>query len=353
MKVLQLIDSLQPGGAERMAVNLANELSGVGFDSYLCVSREEGLLKDSINPTVSYLHLKKRNTFDLTGIRKLLKTIKTNKIEVIHAHSSSFFWATLVKVFYPKVRLIWHDHYGNSEKVDMRSHRTLRFCSRYFDGIISVNEILRDWADTNLRCNYVRYIRNFVSTEDSLSSKGLLKGEAGLRIICLANLRRQKDHFNLLRSFKQVQKAVSGASLHIVGKAIDAEYTREIMSYVDAENIDQVYFLGAQQEVHELLKEATVGVLSSISEGLPVALLEYGINGLPVVCTKVGQCEEVVGSYGKLVPADNSGALAEALVDYLKNPEKAQTDARFFRGHIEKNYSFQAILPELKEMYER
>jgi len=352
MKVLQLIDSLQPGGAERMAVTLANELCEHGFESYLCVSREEGLLRDSVRPDVSYLHLEKRSTFDLTGFRKLFRIVKQNKIDVIHAHSSSFFWATMVKIFYPKFRLIWHDHYGNSEDVDNRSYRTLRYCSRYFNGIISVNEILQDWAVKNLGCQRVKYIRNFVSKQASKSLKISLKGEPGLRVICLANLRRQKDHINLLRAFKQVQETVPGVSLHIVGKDVEVEYAQEIKGYVEAEKINHVFFLGAQQGVHELLKEATIGVLSSNSEGLPVALLEYGLNELPVVCTKVGQCEEVVGSYGKLVPAKDSEALANALLYYLRNPEKAQEDAVLFQKHIEKYYTFQAILPELKEMYE-
>jgi glycosyltransferase involved in cell wall biosynthesis len=165
-------------------------------------------------------------------------------------------------------------------------------------------------------------------------------------------LRRQKDHINLLRAFKQVQETVPGVSLHIVGKDVEVEYAQEIKGYVEAEKINHVFFLGAQQGVHELLKEATIGVLSSNSEGLPVALLEYGLNELPVVCTKVGQCEEVVGSYGKLVPAKDSEALANALLYYLRNPEKAQEDAVLFQKHIEKYYTFQAILPELKEMYE-
>ncbi len=352
MKVLQLIDSLQPGGAERMAVTLANELHEHGFDSFLCVSRDEGLLKDSINSDVNYIFLRKKSSMDIAGFRRLTKAVKKNGIDVIHAHSSSFFWATLVKIMYPRVRLIWHDHYGNSEEVDNRSHNTLRYCSRYFNGIISVNEILHDWAEKKLRCQRVRFIRNFVSKHTVISSETTLDGDPEFRIVCLANLRRQKDHINLLRAFKQVQASIPGASLHLLGKDIDREYMLELKNYVGIENLKRVYFHGARQDVNLLLQQATVGVLSSSSEGLPVALLEYGINGLPVVCTDVGQCADVIGTKGLVVPAENSEALAEALLIYLKNPEKAQNDAVFFQKHIEKNYSFQAILPELMEMYE-
>jgi glycosyltransferase involved in cell wall biosynthesis len=352
MKVLQLIDSLQPGGAERMAVNLANELRERGFESYLCATREEGLLKDSIDSGVNYLFLKKKNSIDIAGMRRLYRFIKKNNIDVIHAHSSSFFWATVVKIFYPDVRLIWHDHYGNSENVGHRSYGILRCCSRYFNGIISVNEILKNWAEQHLRSKKVTFIRNFVSKRTYLSAQSTLMGEPGFRIICLANLRRQKDHFNLLAAFKLVQESIPGASLHLVGKHIDTEYAEELTEYVKTENLRQVYFLGAQEDVHHLLIQASVGVLSSRSEGLPVALLEYGINGLAVVCTDVGQCKEVIGVFGKIVPAGSPVELGNAIIAYLTDPVKLAADSALFHTHIKKNYSFQTILPELKEMYE-
>ena len=60
MKVLQIIDSLKAGGAERMAVNIANVLAKEGHDSHLCVTRKEGLLQQAIDPEVAYLFLNKK-----------------------------------------------------------------------------------------------------------------------------------------------------------------------------------------------------------------------------------------------------------------------------------------------------
>ena len=59
IKVLQLIDSLQVGGAEVLAVNIANALSNEGVESHLCVTRNEGPLKENIKPSVGYLFLEK------------------------------------------------------------------------------------------------------------------------------------------------------------------------------------------------------------------------------------------------------------------------------------------------------
>jgi hypothetical protein len=91
MKVLQLIDSLETGGAERIAVTYANELVNHLDGSFLCTTRKEGLLKITIDSRVGYLFLEKRRTFDLLAILRLFKYVNKNKIDMIHAHSTSFF----------------------------------------------------------------------------------------------------------------------------------------------------------------------------------------------------------------------------------------------------------------------
>ena len=97
MRILQLIDSLEAGGAERMAVNYANALQKkLGF-SALCTTREEGQLKAMLSPEVGYLFLGKKKALDFKAILKLRSYVKKNKIEFIHAHSSSFFTAVLLK----------------------------------------------------------------------------------------------------------------------------------------------------------------------------------------------------------------------------------------------------------------
>ena len=115
MRILQIIDSLEAGGAERMAVNYANALAEKIDFSGLVSTRKEGALLDQINSNVSYMCLNKKGTFDLKALFVLRKFVVENKIEIIHAHSTSFFIAFLLKLLYPSLKLIWHDHYGDSE----------------------------------------------------------------------------------------------------------------------------------------------------------------------------------------------------------------------------------------------
>src|SRR5690606_9776983 len=95
----------------------------------------------------------------------------------VHAHSTSFFLAGLLKLSGSSFKLIWHDHYGESENLVERESKVLKKFSRLFTGIISVNSDLKDWAVNNLNCNNVVEIKNFIPEPDlGLKSKILLKG---------------------------------------------------------------------------------------------------------------------------------------------------------------------------------
>ena len=183
MKVLQLIDSLEPGGAERMAVNLANALSEKGHDSHLIATRRGGDLSDEILPLVQFSILNKKSAWDLAAVSKLIRYLRKHDITVLHAHSSSFFTAFLAKLRLGKLRLIWHDHYGLSEHLAQRDHRVLKMCSGMFDAIISVNDQLVNWAISNLRCRQVEQMNNFVWVNTNESGGIELKSPNTFRII--------------------------------------------------------------------------------------------------------------------------------------------------------------------------
>ena len=95
MRIVQIIDSLEAGGAERMAVNYANGLAEIIEFSGLISTRNEGNLLYNLNSSVNYLFLNKKSALDFSALYRLKKYCKLNKIEFVHAHSSSFFIAFL------------------------------------------------------------------------------------------------------------------------------------------------------------------------------------------------------------------------------------------------------------------
>ncbi|WP_115461504.1 glycosyltransferase [Winogradskyella aurantiaca] len=322
MKVLQLVDSLEAGGTERMAVNLANGLvSHVQF-SGLCATRVEGPLKQQLKSQVSYLFLGKSSRFDILAWKRLYKFIKKNNIDILHAHSSSYGLAVVMKWLHPTLKIVWHDHYGQSEFLDQRPKRILKLLSRYFSGSITVNAKLESWHRNILSISRVIYLPNFISTTQRKIEKTTLKGIKGKRIICLANWRPQKDLINLLDAFEQVVKQCPDWSLHLVGKHFNDNYEEEVLSKIESmEAREAVNTYGSVSDVPNVLLQSSIGVLSSSSEGLPLSLLEYGQTGLPVVATNVGDCNRVIinNKTGLLVESENSNSLFLALNNLIRD----------------------------------
>ena len=89
LNVIQLIDSLRAGGAEMMAVNIANGLAEEGVESHICATRVEGSLKVKINKQRGYLFLNKKYSIDLKAIFKLYRYIKMNGITIFEGSGIS------------------------------------------------------------------------------------------------------------------------------------------------------------------------------------------------------------------------------------------------------------------------
>ena len=353
MRVLQLIDSLQTGGAERVAVNIANALVPKVEVSYLCVTREEGLLKKSIDSRVGYLFLNKKNTLDFKAIRTFYRFVKHNKIAIIHAHSTSFFLATIIKLLNKNIKIVWHDHYGNSTFLADRQYCMLKKCSKYFSIIYSVNTTLETWAKASLSCKTVNYLPNF-AVENSSKAVTVLKGEANKRIIHLANLREQKDHFTLFHAFKKIATKYPGWTLHCVGKDFEDSYSKALKQEIKAlELTTRIFIYGSKPDVLNVLDQAALAVLSSKSEGLPIALLEYGLAALPTIATNVGNCNLVIANktLGQLVPSENTMALSQALINYISTMEEATAIGENLKSYVIANFSVTATSRKLVSDY--
>lgn len=321
MKVLQLIDSLNAGGAERVAVNYANSLTSHIETSYLCATRAEGLLKESLSKEVQYVFLDKQSTIDFKAIKKLDAFVKTNKIAIVHAHASSFFMATIIKILNPKLVLIWHEHYGNRAQTSSVNKFILKLCSFFFSCIIAVNNVLKVRSEDKLLAKNVYVLANYPQINPTLKLT-TLHGETGKRIVCLANLRPDKDHINLLHAFNDVFKLQPNWTLHLVGHFYEDDYYHSIKKNILKYGLEKhVFIYGSCADVSNILSQSTMGVLPSKSEGFPVALLEYGLAKLPVVTTNVGDCSKVVSNNeeGLLIPPKNHKVLAEALLTCIND----------------------------------
>ncbi len=323
MRIVQIIDSLEVGGAERMAINYANALSGEIIFSGLVATRAEGDLKSKIHPEVDYLFLNRKRTIDFKAIFRLKAYCKKNKIQTLQPHSSSYFMAFLVKLIYPKIKIIWHDHNGLSEFLGAQKWIPLKIASFGFKGIIVVNHQLKKWAIQELYCKNVICLPNFTNQDVNLESETVLKGQVGKRIVCLANLRSQKNHFLLIKVAEKLKESHPDWSFHLIGKDFNDDYSQQVNSLVLEKKLNQSVFLyGSKNDGLAILNQSDIGILTSKSEGLPVALLEYGLRKMPVVVTQVGEIPLIIknNENGFIVSSNDDESFYKALVSLIENP---------------------------------
>ena len=236
-----------------------------------------------------------------------------------------------------------------------RKFGVLKFFARFFSHIFSVNKALETWARENLKAKNVTYLPNF-ATVDKQTAITKLNGVSGKRIVSLANLRPQKDHITLLDAFKIVVEQYSDWTLHLVGKDFEDAYSDEVRHKIDELDLkDSVYILGSKQDVFHILSQCEIGLLSSKSEGLPVALLEYGLANLSVIATKVGECENVIehDENGLLVNSQDVKELSDAIIFYIENIHVRRVHTKNYNKHIQENFSEKFQLQTIVNTYKQ
>ena len=172
--------------------------------------------------------------------------------------------------------------------------------------------------------------------------------------MCLANLRPQKDHLNLLKAFKRIQYSYLDWTLHLVGLDVQDNYSKEIKEYIILNKLsNHVFLYGSCNDTAHILKQATIGVLASKSEGLPVALLEYGLAKLSVVVTDVGECASVVTHErsGMVVAPKNEKVLSEGIKKLMENENLRLRYSESLHSTIQMKYSKSNFMQTLIAIY--
>jgi glycosyltransferase involved in cell wall biosynthesis len=355
MRIVQVIDSLEVGGAERMAINYANALSDRIDFSGIVATRKEGNLKSQLGPKVDYMFLGKKSAIDPGAVWRLRNYFKRQNIGYVQPHSSSYFIVFLVKLIYPKIQIVWHDHNGLSEFLGTRKSAVVKIASRFFKGIIVVNYQLKNWAIRELHCSNVIYLPNFTTPAAAVAPETFLSGNPGKRILCLANLRDQKDHFFLLKIAARLMKSHPDWSFHLVGKDFEDDYSKRLRSQISAEGLDNhVFIYGTRNDTVHIIEQSDIAILTSKSEGLPVALLEYGLMRKPVVVTEVGEVPLIIreGKNGHIVPRGNVEKFHDALSDLIAHESRRNEFAEALYSTVMEDHSEDAIVSHYLEWLE-
>lgn len=339
VRIAQLIDSLDPGGAERMAINLANEFSERGIDHRLWISRHDGGLSPLVYEKHRLHFLNKKSTFDWRAFQNLLIQVDSFRPDLIHAHGTSVYWSIALKWFRPTLKLIWHDHLGiSNEVITSNPRRELDWLARWIDFIVTANQSTEEYWKTReiITKEKIQYLPNFPHLFPIDK-----KENQTFTFLHLANYRPEKGQLLLLEAAGLMVKKGLVFKLRMVGKAVDHKWKTKILQVRSDLGLDSIVQLdGEVQDIAPVLADANAGLVASDREGLPVAILEYGLASLPVISTAVGQCPQVLGfgQFGVLVPPGNPDLFAIEMEKMLSNRNKSSELGNLFQDHVKSHY---------------
>ena len=238
-----------------------------------------------------------------------------------------------------------------SERNDPRSDniswksKLLRFLVyRFTDGMVFQTAEAKSFYSKKLQQN------SWIIPNPVTSNLPYRKENTNSTIVTIGRLAKQKNHKNLIDAMKKVKTEHPDYELHIYGVG---ELEDKLKQYVVTKDMaDYVKFMGYASNVHELIKEDDVFVLSSDFEGMPNTLMEAMAMGFPVISTDCpcGGPRELIkdGHNGLLVPVNDSTAMAEAIESLLKDNEfknKIGNNAKMIRD----DYSIVAITEKWKD----
>jgi glycosyltransferase involved in cell wall biosynthesis len=174
------------------------------------------------------------------------------------------------------------------------------------------------------------------------------------RLLCLGRIEAVKRLDVVIRAFASVASTHAGVRLQIAGTGTQLGAVEDLAGSLGLD--DRVDFLGAvdAESVPGLLNRATLLVMSSDYEGLPVVLIEAARQGRPAVATAVSGVPEAVihGETGLLVEPDAPDALAGAITTLLDDPGRAQRFGEAARRHFMDNFSLEACATSYEHLYE-
>lgn len=336
IKIAFVIDEIgeRLGGTERQLLLLIKHMDKTRFEPYLICLRGSHRFASSFGSCP--VHVIGFNSFyspvDYLKLIVLSRFFRGKRIDIVQTHlRDGNIAGTLAAWLAGAANIVStrrnHGYwYTSSELVILKTLR--RMTTSY---IVNSNVIKRFLSEVEkIPSEKIEVIYNGVETSVFSSKSEDIKlscrralgiPDACLAVAIVANLRPVKAIDLFLRASAIVASRHSDASFLIAGEGPEREHLSSLASELGIE--DRVVFIGKRDDISTILSICSVGVLSSRSEGLSNAIIEYMAMGLPVVCTDVGGNPELVedGRNGFLVPVSDHVAMGKAILRILGSPE--------------------------------
>jgi glycosyltransferase involved in cell wall biosynthesis len=367
-RVAIIIDSLKIGGAQRLISAYASTASAHGLQPVIITMREGGApyLVDSIRSSgTRVITLQAPTLFSVRRLRQLITIIKDEKVDIVQTHLIYSNILGSLAAHFAGVAVIATLH-STTVRVGLKSwilKLIENYCLRRFaTRILAVGRVVADFHRDSYGDRHIDVIPNGIPKPEiqeiqEIEERDRLRQEitgdgSDSIIITVGRFSRAKGYEDMIEAFNLLHQRASSPKLLMVGSGGNVN---SIKAQIDSLNLTQsVILAGERDDVNQLLALSDVYASSSHREGLPLAVLEAMMVGLPVVATSVGDIPNVVTEEtGVVVPPHRPELLAAALEELLKNPEKRQAMGRAAQLRAQNEYSVDAWMKRHLDLYNK
>jgi glycosyltransferase involved in cell wall biosynthesis len=237
--------------------------------------------------------------------------------------------------------------------------------SRWSDSrVIAVSNAARDdFVARGTSPRAIQVIYNGVEIPSNPPSREKARADLGLAprsfvVLQVGRLCESKGQHLLISASSRVAGQHPDLEVLIAGADLAAggSYRSKLEGLATAEGLgEKIRFLGVRDDIDRLLAASDVLVLPSSIEGLPLVVIEAMASARPVIASAVDGNVELVsdGETGRLIPPDDAGALAEAILAMIRNPEESRDWGSSGRAVVEERFSRGTMLRETFQVYEQ
>lgn len=359
MPVLHLIETGGPGGAEHMLLGMTRHL-GDSFHSTVGLLKSGWLENQVRQRNLAHVRIQGGAWGDLGCIRQLARVVNTSGIKVMHSHE---FYMNVLGAAVSRltgVPLIATIH-GKNYYPDKRRRRLLyRWVASSAAAVVTVSEDLRAFfcRTTGVTPSRVTVVYNGIDTalwgpavsDPNLRAQCSIPEEAVV-VGAIGNLYPVKGHIDLVRALPLIKAECPTIHVVILGRGDERDLLEREAASLGVG--DRLHLVGFQEDARRWLNIMDCFVMPSLSEGMPLSLLEAMSAQLPVVVTGVGGIPEVVthGESGWLVPPHQPDVLAKTIIHVVSNPSLSRSIAARARTRIETRFSARAMACAYGELY--
>jgi len=366
IQILFVIIQMKVGGAEKLVFDLISGLDLEKYSPSIAWFVDGDMIDKFKKLNIPMHYISKEKRFDLKAMAKLSKIIKENDIKIVNAHH----FMPLVYSFYGckifnKIKLVYTEHsIWEIKPSSLKWHVVKSYLLRHVDAIIGVSGKVVD----SIQKIYSLDDRNMYAVQNGVNLNELCAkkdpyffcniSSKDIKIIMVANFRKNKNHVFLLKAFNHLSKLRDDIHLFFIGQGFqeDTENSEnEIKALIAKFGLsEKVTLLGYCDNVLEQLCHADIACLTSDREGLPISLIESMATGLPVVGTNVeGIADVIVHDYnGYLVDKGNVIELRDALYSLVVDEEKRRVFGNRSKEIAFENYSMEKCIQKYQLIFE-